>query len=131
MTKNYDLSMVLDMSDSSLITPVTVDSFPKILDQAGVYLVDFYADWCGPCKAMAPVLENLAAEMKEVKFLSVDVDAETELAQQFGITAMPTFYLLRLPGDGSFDLQRDTVTVMRGAAPALDFKMAIEKALEK
>lgn len=123
--------MVLDMSDSSLITPVTVDSFPKILDQAGVYLVDFYADWCGPCKAMAPVLENLAAEMKEVKFLSVDVDAETELAQQFGITAMPTFYLLRLPGDGSFDLQRDTVTVMRGAAPALDFKMAIEKALEK
>ena len=117
------------MSTSQYVTPITKESFPKLLAEEGTYLIDFWADWCGPCKAMAPVLDNLAQEMKEVKFMSVDVDDQTELAQQFGITAMPTFYLVKLPGDGTFDLQRDTVTVMRGAAPALDFKMAIEKAL--
>jgi thioredoxin 1 len=119
------------MSNSNLITPIDSQFFEKIKNNPGIYLLDFWADWCGPCKMMNPVLENLAVEMEgSVTFLSVDVDVEQQLSEEFGITAMPTFYLIKMPGDGTFEVERDTITVMRGAAPALDFKIAIEKALQ-
>ena len=54
-------------------------------------LIDFYADWCGPCKMMAPVLEEIAAERDDVKIFKVNVDEEGELAQKFGVMSIPTF----------------------------------------
>ncbi|BHF76737.1 thioredoxin trx1 [Sparganum proliferum] len=56
----------------------------------GALLVDFYATWCGPCKALAPKLDKLAEDTKDVVFLKVDVDECEELAQSYEITAMPT-----------------------------------------
>jgi thioredoxin 1 len=66
-------------------------SFQKTLEGATTpVLVDFYADWCGPCKMAAPVLEKLATEMKDSVVISkVNVD-ETNLAQQFGVMSIPT-----------------------------------------
>ena len=62
-------------------------------------LVDFYADWCGPCKAIAPVVENLANEYNgQVDFKKVDIDNNPELARQLGIRGIPTLVLFR---DGS------------------------------
>ena len=59
-------------------------------------LIDFYATWCGPCKALAPTLESLAEQYgTRVKFCKLDVDAEPQLAQRFGILSVPTLVLLK------------------------------------
>jgi thioredoxin len=124
----YNYSNV-HMTNSDKIKEISIEDFKLLQNTAGVYLIDFWAEWCGPCKAMAPVLENLANTMPEINFLSVDVDNNQEFANQFGITSIPTFYIIRLKGDGTFDITTDVITVLRGAAPALDFKMALENAL--
>ena len=61
-----------------------------------VTLVDFYADWCGPCKMMAPVMEEVAAELAGTAFVAkVNVDAEPELAARFKVFSIPTFVVLK------------------------------------
>jgi len=62
-------------------------------------IVDFYADWCGPCKMVAPVLEELSEEYKgKIDFYKVDTEAENELAAVFGIRSIPS--LLFVPKEG-------------------------------
>lgn len=59
-------------------------------------LVDFYADWCGPCKMMAPVVEKLAEELAgKVKVFKVNVDDEPELAQRYRVVSIPTFLVFK------------------------------------
>ena len=59
-------------------------------------IVDFFAEWCGPCKAMAPALNELAADMKDtVRVVKVDVDKSPVTAQKYNIRAMPTLLLFR------------------------------------
>lgn len=59
-------------------------------------LVDFYADWCGPCKMMAPVVEKLAEEFDgKVKVGKINVDEEPELAQKYRVVSIPTFLILK------------------------------------
>ena len=54
-------------------------------------LVDFYADWCGPCKMMAPVVEELAGEEPGVKVCKINIDEEMAIAQRYGVMSIPTF----------------------------------------
>ena len=62
----------------------------------GLVFIDFYADWCGPCKMMAPVLERLAEEYAgKVKIVKVNVDNDMELARQFNVVSIPNMYLLK------------------------------------
>ena len=58
-------------------------------------LVDFFATWCGPCKAVAPVLDELSDELKDVKVVKVDVDAEPELARSHRVMSIPTFFVYK------------------------------------
>ena len=60
---------------------------------SGVVLVDFYADWCGPCKMLAPVLEGLSEKMDKVTFYKVNVDASSDLAGRYGIQAIPNLVI--------------------------------------
>lgn len=71
---------------------VTDDTFDdEVLKAHGPVVVDFHAEWCGPCKAMAPALTQVATEMKgKVKVVKVDVDANPGVSAKYGIRAMPT-----------------------------------------
>ena len=63
-------------------------------------IVDFYASWCGPCKRIAPVLEDLSAEYKgKIKIYKVDIDQEKDLAAAFGIESIPTIYFCPVGGN--------------------------------
>lgn len=58
-------------------------------------LVDFYAEWCGPCKMLAPVLEEIAAERPDVKVCKVNVDLDGALAARFSVSAVPTLLVIK------------------------------------
>lgn len=60
---------------------------------SGKVLVDFYATWCGPCKMLGPVLEEISTDRAEVKIVKIDVDENPDLARKFGIMSVPTMYL--------------------------------------
>ena len=68
----------------------------EVLKSAEPVLVDFFAEWCGPCKAMAPALDQVAAEMKgKVKVVKVDVDQNPEITTKYRIQAMPTLMIFK------------------------------------
>lgn len=69
----------------------------------GTVLVDFYADWCGPCKMIAPVLEQIAAESDDFKIVKVNVDENMAVAQQYGVRAIPTLFVMK---DGQVAAQK-------------------------
>ena len=70
----------------------TVAEFDELV-KAGKVLVDFYADWCGPCKMLAPVLEDLSKDVEEL-IIKVNVDDLPALAQRYKVQAIPTLYVL-------------------------------------
>ena len=74
-----------------------MDDFNNQLSAAGIKLVvvDFHATWCGPCKMVAPHLEEMSKTMEEVVFLKVDVDDCEDIAAEYKITAMPTFLFIK------------------------------------
>ena len=78
-------------------TVADLDDLKKQLESAGskLVVVDFYATWCGPCKMIAPQVEAMDKEMDDVVFLKVDVDEAEDVAQEYNITAMPTFVYLK------------------------------------
>lgn len=67
----------------------------EVLKKRGVVLVDFYATWCGPCKMTGPIIEQLSEEMKNVKFVKVDVDQNQELTSQYQVFSIPTFVVFK------------------------------------
>ena len=68
----------------------------------GVALVDFYADWCGPCKMLAPIVEQIAQENNSCEVYKLNVDESSELAARFGVMSIPTLVVL----DGGDEIKR-------------------------
>lgn len=81
---------------SRAVEEVTTDSFgAAVLDSEEPVLVDFYADWCGPCKRLTPMLDQMAAESSDVKIVKVDIDASKKLAKTYGVRSVPTLIVFR------------------------------------
>ena len=97
---------------------VTLETFDEeVLQSEKAVLVDFWAEWCGPCHAVAPVLERIAEERAdELTLVKVNIDEEQELAQRYGVMSIPTMILFK---DG------EPTGMVIGAQP----KGAIERAL--
>jgi thioredoxin 1 len=71
-------------------------SFKKIIDSEIPVLVDFYADWCGPCKMLAPILKQVKDEMgKAIKIVKIDVDKNQSIASKYHVRGVPTMLLFK------------------------------------
>lgn len=71
-------------------------SFNDIINQNVPVLIDFYADWCGPCKSMAPVLKQLKAELKDsISIIKINVDTNLALAAEYQVQGVPTFMVFK------------------------------------
>ena len=102
---------------------LTKDTFEDTIMSNDMVLVDFWAEWCGPCRFFAPVYEKVSAEYPDVVFAKVDTEAEQELAGSFNIRSIPTLMIFRdkvgiLSQPGA--LPEDALTDLIGQAQALD-----------
>jgi thioredoxin 1 len=105
-------------TNQELATKVTTDTFEQeVIQSDKPVIVDFWAEWCGPCHAVSPVLDRIADERKdEVKLVKVNIDEEQQLAMRYGIASIPTIVLFK---DGQ------PAAAAIGAQP----KSALERAL--
>ena len=100
---------------------VNEKEFDEII-QSGYTLVDFYADWCGPCKMLSLILEELSEEYLDIKFVKVNVDNDMNLASRYSIMSIPTIYIFK---DGKL------IVSTQGYRDKDGMKLYIEDALNK
>ena len=75
---------------------ITKNNFEnEVLHSQKPVLIDFFADWCGPCRRMLPIIEQLAEERDDIKVVKINVDEEPELATRFGIVSTPTLVVMK------------------------------------
>ncbi len=92
----------------------------EVMGEKGLVLVDFYAEWCMPCRMLSPILEQLSEEMDDVKIVKVDTDANQELASSFGVMSIPTIVFVK---DGK------VLDTMVGMRPKEDLEQIIKSYL--
>lgn len=72
------------------------ENFKKeILESEGLVVVDFYAEWCGPCKMTGPTIDQLAEEIKDIRFVKVNVDENPDLANTYSVFSIPSFVVFK------------------------------------
>ena len=101
------------------IVTLTEENFEnEVLRDPGLILIDFWAEWCQPCKMMAPIFDELNAEEDKVKFCKINVDEQPNLASMFGIDSIPTLAVVQ---------DRRTLTGMVGVHEKADIKAMLEQ----
>lgn len=97
----------------------TVEEFDALLAEGGKIVVDFFAVWCGPCKMMGRVIEDVQDDYPDVKFVKVDVDQLPSIAQRYGVYSIPQINLF---------LNGNEANKLIGSRPASAFKAELDKA---
>jgi thioredoxin 1 len=118
----------------SNVIELKLEDFENLKKTNDIYLIDFWATWCGPCKIMGPIMDDLSLDIDledKIKFAKVNVDQQPELQVMFDVTSIPTFFLIKFSGDGNFEIQKNKLETFVGAQPAFQFKLNLQKALEK
>ena len=90
------------------VLKVTKDNFNDVKSSDKTVLLDFYADWCGPCRMVGPIVEEIAGECPDILVGKINVDEEQELASAFGVMSIPTLVVMR---------NGEVVTKSMGAKP--------------
>lgn len=67
----------------------------EVLQSDKPVIIDFYATWCGPCKMLAPIMEEIASENDNIKVVKIDVDQEPEISMKYGVTSIPTIVAIK------------------------------------
>ena len=79
-----------------MVVKLTQDTYEnEVMKAEGTVLVDFYADWCGPCKMQGPIVEQLSEERADVKFCKLNIDEAMPIAMSLGITSIPTIMVVK------------------------------------
>ena len=100
------------------VVHITKENFQSLVKESEKdVLIDFWATWCGPCKMIAPIVEEIAAQRDDIVVGKIDVDQEMDLAMQFGITSIPTLILMR---------KGEAVATMVGYRPNADILKLLE-----
>ena len=78
------------------VTTITKDNFDQeILKESKTVLIDFWASWCGPCRMVSPIIDEIATERADLKVGKVNVDEQPELAARFGVMSIPTLVIMK------------------------------------
>jgi thioredoxin 1 len=123
-------SIIVTMSNAKVLNAA---SFEEMKQTAGYYLIDLWAEWCPPCKAMSPVIDSLSqdVDLASITFFKCDVDDQTEIADFFAVSSIPTFFLIKSKGDGSLNLATDVLKKIVGTKSPFDFKIALKSAISQ
>ena len=94
--QDHSQSKEIAMSASANVIHLTTGAFDQVKGQTRPVIIDFWAPWCGPCRAQAPILEQVSSQMGERAIVAkVNVDEETSLASSFGVQAIPTLVVMK------------------------------------
>ena len=74
---------------------INQNEFQKVRENKGIALLDFYADWCGPCRMVLPIVEQIANEREDLLVAKINVDENPDLAQEFGVFSIPTLVVMK------------------------------------
>ena len=78
------------------VTVITKDNFDaEVVKSSQTVLIDFWASWCGPCKMLSPIVDEISEERTDIKVCKVNVDEQPELAGQFGVMSIPTLVVMK------------------------------------
>ncbi|MBQ8387685.1 MAG: thioredoxin [Clostridia bacterium] len=77
------------------VLQINKNNFESLKNESRTVLIDFYADWCGPCRMVSPIVDEIAAERSDLLVCKVNVDNEPELAAQFGVFSIPTLAVMK------------------------------------
>ena len=79
-----------------MVLEINSDNFDnEVLAHNGVMVVDFFANWCGPCRKLAPILEEVESELKNVKFAKINTDENLEMAKKYQVSGLPTLMVFK------------------------------------
>jgi len=108
---------------SNNIMRASSPTFQGIIDSSNLVFVDFYADWCGPCKIIAPSIDKLAQEFDgTVKFARLNIDDNPDVAQRYGVRSIPTLMIFR---------KGKPIRTMVGASPIGHYRGELQKVVSK
>jgi len=116
------------------LTALTAENFEKIIAENEIVVIDFWAEWCGPCKQYGPIFERVAENIPDVMFAKVNTDEQQQLAVQFGIRAIPTTAVIKeqiivFQQEGMLFQEKLVDTVRK--AQAVDMEMVRKKLAEQ
>ena len=92
---NFDTRDHKEVSDIAILNLTKENFAQEVLQSDKTVLVDFYADWCGPCKMQGPVLEELANDRDDVKVCKLNIDEQRDLAIEYGVMSIPTLMIVK------------------------------------